>query len=111
MHTLLWALSNHGIPRSYRHMDGFGVHTFRFVTEQGSSKLIKFHWKTTLGKAGIVWEEAQVVSDIDYHRKDLFEAIERGHYPEWEVRISVFLSGHSTNVRSLPYKSWTNLTS
>jgi catalase len=68
-------------------MDGFGVHTFRFVTDSGSSKLVKFHWKSLQGKAGLVWEEAQVVSgkNSDYHRQDLFNSIQKGNYPEWEV--------------------------
>jgi catalase len=87
LHTVFWAMAGHGIPRSFRHIDGFGVHTFRFVTDDGASKLIKFHWKTLQGKAGLVWEEAQQVGgkNSDYHRKDLWDAIEAGRYPEWEV--------------------------
>lgn len=87
LHTLFWAMSGHGIVRSYRHMDGFGVHTFRFVANNGKSKLVKFHWKTLQGKAGMVWEEAQALAgkNADYHRQDLWESIESGHYPEWEV--------------------------
>jgi catalase len=81
-------MSGHGIPRSFRHVDGFGVHTFRFVTDDGESKLVKFHWKTLQGKASLVWEEAQQISgkNPDYMRQDLFESIEAGRYPEWEVR-------------------------
>jgi catalase len=88
LHTLFWAMSGHGIVRSYRHMDGFGVHTFRFVTNNGKSKLVKFHWKTLQGKAGLVWEEAQALAgkNADYHRQDLWDSIESGHHPEWEVR-------------------------
>ena len=80
-------MSGNGIVRSYRHMDGFGVHTFRFVTDDGRSKLVKFHWKTLQGKAGVVWEEAQVIAgkNADYHREDLWKAIENGLYPEYEV--------------------------
>lgn len=85
------ALSGHGIPRSYRHMDGFGVHTFRFVTDKGASKLIKIHLKSQQGLASLVWPEAQVLSgkNIDYHRNDLFEAIDSGNFPEWELGVQV----------------------
>lgn len=91
MHTLMWAMSGNGIPRSFRHVDGFGVHTFRFVTDDGSTKLVKFHWKTLQGKAGLVWEEAQQISgkNPDYMRQDLYEAIEAGRFPEWEVRTEI----------------------
>lgn len=87
LHTLFWAMAGHGIPRSYRHMDGFGVHTFRFVTDDGKSKLVKWHMKTLQGKASLVWEEAQAVSgkNADFHRQDLFDAIDAGRFPEWEV--------------------------
>ncbi|KAL4904131.1 catalase B [Aspergillus multicolor] len=91
LHTLLWAMAGHGIPRSFRHVDGFGVHTYRFVTDDGSSKLVKFHWKTLQGVASLVWEEAQQVSgkNPDYLRQDLFEAIEAGRYPEWELNVQI----------------------
>jgi catalase len=87
LHTLFWAMAGHGITRSYRHMDGFGVNTYRFVTDAGKSKLVKFHFRTTLGKASLVWEEAQTISgkNPDYHRGDLWDAIEAGQFPEWEV--------------------------
>lgn len=90
LHTLFWAMGGQGIVRSYRHMDGFGVHTFRMVTNQGKSKLVKFHFKTLLGKASIVWEEAQAVAgkNSDYHRADLWDSIENGNHPSWEVRTS-----------------------
>ncbi|KAL2164414.1 hypothetical protein VTH06DRAFT_3630 [Thermothelomyces fergusii] len=91
MHTLFWAMAGHGIPRSYRHMDGFGVHTFRLVKEDGSSKLVKWHWKTRQGKASLVWEEAQALSgkNPDFHRQDLWDAIESGNGPEWELGVQV----------------------
>nr|4B5K_A Chain A, Catalase-phenol Oxidase [Mycothermus thermophilus]4B5K_B Chain B, Catalase-phenol Oxidase [Mycothermus thermophilus]4B5K_C Chain C, Catalase-phenol Oxidase [Mycothermus thermophilus]4B5K_D Chain D, Catalase-phenol Oxidase [Mycothermus thermophilus] len=91
MHTLFWAMSGHGIPRSYRHMDGFGVHTFRFVKDDGSSKLIKWHFKSRQGKASLVWEEAQVLSgkNADFHRQDLWDAIESGNGPEWDVCVQI----------------------
>lgn len=62
LHTLLWAMAGHGIPRSFRHVDGFGVHTYRFVTDDGSSKLVKFHWTSLQGRASLVWEEAQATA-------------------------------------------------
>lgn len=87
LHTLFWAMAGHGIPRSFRHMDGFGVNTYRFVTDEGESKLVKFHFKTQQGVAGLVWEEAQAImgKNPDYHRQDLFDSIDGGSYPEWEV--------------------------
>jgi catalase len=91
LHTLFWAMAGYGIPRSYRHMDGFGVHTFRMVTDDGRSKLIKWHWKTLQGKASLVWEEAQALAgkNADFHRADLWEAIESGNGPEWELCVQV----------------------
>ncbi|KAF1808198.1 mycelial catalase Cat1 [Eremomyces bilateralis CBS 781.70] len=91
MHTLFWAMSGHGIVRSFRHMDGFGVHTFRFVTDDGKTKLVKFHWKTLQGKASLLWEEAQAIAgkNPDYHRQDLWEAIEAERYPEWEFGVQI----------------------
>lgn len=87
LHTLFWAMAGHGVVRSFRHMDGFGVHTFRFVTDEGKSKLVKFHWKTMQGKASLLWEEAQATAgkNADYHRQDLWDMIANGMYPEWEV--------------------------
>ncbi|KAI5291362.1 hypothetical protein KEM54_005164 [Ascosphaera aggregata] len=91
LHTLFWAMSGHGIPRSFRHVDGFGVHTYRLVTDKGESKLVKFHFKTQQGLAGLVWEEAQAImgKNPDYHRQDLHDAIEAGNYPEWEFGVQV----------------------
>ena len=91
-HMLMWAMSDRGIPRSYRMMQGFGVHTFRFVNEAGESSLVKFHWKPLLGTHSHVWEEAVKISgcDPDFHRRDLWEAIESGAYPEWELGVQVF---------------------
>lgn len=89
LHTLFWAMSQTGTVRSLRHMDGFGVHTFRFVADDGTSQLVKFHFKTLQGKASTTWEEAQRTSgnNGDAHRADLWDAIENGHFPEWEVNI------------------------
>ena len=91
MHTLFWAMAGYGIPRSFRHMDGFGIHTFRFVTNDGKTKLIKWFWKTKQGKASLIWEEAQVLSgkNADFHRQDLWDAIESGHGPEWELGVQI----------------------
>src|SRR6478735_9328552 len=91
-HMLMWVMSDRGIPRSYRMMQGFGVHTFRFVNAQGESRLVKFHWNPILGTHSQVWNEAVKVSgaDPDYHRRDLWEAIDAGHGPEWELGVQVF---------------------
>ncbi|KAI9738772.1 MAG: hypothetical protein M1834_008279 [Cirrosporium novae-zelandiae] len=91
LHTLFWAMMGFGIPRSFRHVDGFGVHTFRMVTDEGKTKLIKWHMKTLQGKASLVWEEAQSTSghNGDFHRQDLWDAIENGRYPEWEVGVQI----------------------
>lgn len=91
LHTLFWAMSGWGIPRSYRHTDGFGVHTFRMVTDDGASKFVKFHFKSMQGRASLLWEEAQLLAGLnpDYHRKDLWDAIENGHFPEWEFGVQV----------------------
>ncbi|KAK0389364.1 hypothetical protein NLU13_2939 [Sarocladium strictum] len=91
LHTLFWAMAGYGIPRSYRHMDGHGVHTFRLVTDNGDSRLIKWHFKTKQGKASLVWDEAQHIAgkNADYHRQDLWDAIESGNYPEWELAVQI----------------------
>ncbi|KAF2477978.1 catalase-domain-containing protein [Lindgomyces ingoldianus] len=91
LHTLFWAMSGHGTVRSYRHMDGWGVHTFRFVTDEGKTKLVKFRLRTLQGKASLVWEEAQVTSgkNADFHRQDLFNSIEKGLYPEYEFEVQI----------------------
>lgn len=115
LHTLFWAMAGQGIVRSYRHMDGFGVHTFRFVTNDGKSKLVKFSWKTLQGKAGLVWEEAQALAgkNADFHRGDLFDSIDQGYFPEWEVSMKsdhLHSSVANSNV-SLAFKSWMRRTS
>ncbi|THU84802.1 heme-dependent catalase [Dendrothele bispora CBS 962.96] len=87
----MWELSGHGIPRSFRHLDGFGVHTFRLVTDSGQSKLVKFHFKSLQGKASLIWPEAQALGgqDADAHRRDLWNAIEAGHFPEWQMAVQI----------------------
>ncbi|KHN99448.1 catalase [Metarhizium album ARSEF 1941] len=91
LHTLFWAMAGYGIPRSFRHMDGHGVHTFRLVTEKGDTKLVKWHWISKQGKASLVWDEAQHIagSNADFHRQDLFDAIESGNFPEWELNVQM----------------------
>ena len=91
-HVLMWVMSDRGIPRSFRMMQGFGVHTFRFVNQQGESQFVKFHWEPREGTHSLVWDEAVKISgaDSDFHRRDLWEAIEAGAYPEWELGVQVF---------------------
>ena len=91
-HMLMWVMSDRAIPRSYRMMQGFGVHTFRFVNAEGQSKFVKFHWNPKAGTHSLVWDEAVKISgaDPDFHRRDLWEAIEAGAYPEWELSVQVF---------------------
>ena len=91
-HMLMWAMSDRAIPRSYRMMQGFGVHTFRLVNAKGDSVFCKFHWTPVLGTHSLVWDEAVKISgaDPDFHRRDLWEAIESGNYPEWELGFQIF---------------------
>ncbi len=91
-HMLMWVMSDRAIPRSLRMMEGFGVHTFRLVNADGATSLVKFHWKPALGVHGLVWEEAQTLAgvDPDFHRRDLYNAIGAGAFPEWELGVQVF---------------------
>jgi catalase len=91
-HMLMWQMSDRAIPRSYRTMQGFGVHTFRLVNAQGVSVFCKFHWNPVPGTHSLVWDEAAKIigADPDYHRRDLWEAIEAGAYPEWELGLQIF---------------------
>jgi catalase len=91
-HMLMWVMSDRALPRSYRMMQGFGVHTFRLVNAAGESRFVKFHWKPLLGTHSLVWDEAAKIqgADADFHRRDLWEAIEAGAYPEWELGLQVF---------------------
>lgn len=90
-HHAIWAMSPRGVPRSFRMMEGFGVHTFRFINDEGKATFVKFHWRPKLGVHGLEWEEAQTISgvDPDFNRKDLYEAIEAGNYPEWELGVQL----------------------
>ena len=91
-HMLMWAMSDRAIPRSYRMMQGFGVHTYRLVNAKGQSQFVKFHWNPKAGTHSLVWDEAVKISgaDPDFHRRDLWEAIEAGAYPEWELGLQIF---------------------
>ena len=90
-HMVMWHLSDRAIPRSFRMMEGFGVHTFRFVNAEGVSHFVKFHWKPVLGVKSLVWDEAQKIAgkNPDFHREDLWEAIEAGNYPEFEFGVQM----------------------
>ena len=90
-HMIMWVMSDRALPRSYRMMEGFGVHTFRFVNEEGVSSFVKFHWKPKLGVHSVAWDEAQNLSgkDPDFHRRDLWNAIETGNFPEWELGVQI----------------------
>ena len=91
-HMLMWIMSDRTIPRSFRMMEGFGVHTFRLVNEAGESTYVKFHWRPKLGMASVIWDEAVKIqgADPDYHRRDLWNAIDEGHFPEWELGVQLF---------------------
>ena len=91
MHMIMWVMSDRAIPRSLRMMEGFGVHTFRFINDKGKARFVKFHWKPLLGLHAVLWDEAQKISgkDPDFHRRDLWEAIENGDYPEWELGVQI----------------------
>ncbi|HBB95013.1 MAG TPA: catalase HPII [Blastocatellia bacterium] len=91
MHMIMWVMSDRAIPRSLRMMEGFGVHTFRLINGRGKARFVKFHWKPLLGLHSVVWDEAQKISgkDPDFHRRDLWEAIENGDYPEWELGVQI----------------------
>ena len=92
MHMIMWAMSDRAIPRSFRMMEGFGVHTFRLVNAEGKSTMVKFHWKPKLGVQSTLWDEAVKISgaDPDYQRRDLYEAIMAGDFPEWHLGIQTF---------------------
>jgi catalase len=91
-HMLMWAMSDRTLPRSLRMMEGFGIHTFQFVNREGKVTFVKFHWKPRLGMQSTLWDEALKLqaADNDYHRRDLWEAINTGAFPEWEMGIQAF---------------------
>lgn len=87
LHNVMWAMSDRGIPRSYRTMEGFGIHTFRLINAEGKATFVRFHWKPVAGKASLVWDEAQKLTgrDPDFHRRELWQSIEAGDFPEYEL--------------------------
>ena len=91
LHNVMWAMSDRGIPRSYRTMEGFGIHTFRLINAEGKATFVRFHWKPVAGKASLLWDESQKLTgrDPDFHRRDLWEAIEAGDYPEYELGLQL----------------------
>jgi len=92
MHMIQWAMSDRAIPRSLRFMEGFGIHTFRLIDAKGASTFVKFHWRPRFGLQSVVWNEAVKINgaDQDFHRKDMWEAIENGDFPEWELCFQLF---------------------
>ena len=92
IHMVMWIMSDRAIPRSFRFMEGFGVHTFRLVNAEGQSIFVKFHWKPKLGMQSVVWNEAVKINgaDPDFHRRDLWQAIKAGDFPEWELGLQLF---------------------
>jgi len=91
MHNIMWLMSDRAIPRTLRAMEGFGIHTFRFINDEGQSHFVKFHWKPLQGVLGLAWDEAQRLAgkDTDFHRRDLWDAIANGMYPEWELGVQI----------------------
>lgn len=91
-HMIMWAMSDRTLPRTFANMEGFGVHTFRFINREGKSTFVKFHWKPKAGLASTIWDETVKIAgaDPDFQRRDLFERIERGDYPEWELGLQLF---------------------
>ncbi len=92
MHMIMWVMSDRAIPRSFRFMEGFGVHTFRFINAKDEGTFVKFHWKPKLGLQSVVWNEAVKINgaDPDFHRRDLWQAIHSGNFPEWELCVQLF---------------------
>ncbi len=92
MHMIMWTMSDRAIPRSFRFMEGFGVHTFRFLNAKGKSTFVKFHWKPVLGLQSVAWNEAVKINgaDPDFHRRDLWNAIQSGDFPEWQLGVQLF---------------------
>lgn len=101
-HMLMWLMSDRALPRSLRMMEGFGVHSFRLVNGRGEGHYVKFHWRPRLGKHALAWDEAQKIAgrDPDFHRRDLWEAIERGDFPEWELGLQLI---EESKAQSLPF--------
>ena len=105
MHMIMWAMSDRALPRSFRMMEGFGVHTFRLINSKNESCFVKFHWKPLLGVHSIAWDEAQNISgkDPDFHRRDLWESIEAGNFPEWELGLQIIPEADEFKYSSFVY--------
>jgi catalase len=101
-HMIMWTMSDRAIPRSYRTMEGFGVHSFRLINDAGESTFVKFHWKPKQGLQSVLWNEAVKINgaDPDFHRRDLWEAIDAGSFPEWELGVQLF---DEKTAESLPF--------
>lgn len=99
LHAIMWLMSDRALPRSYRMMQGFGVHTFRLVNASGEGTFVKFHWKPRLGVHSLIWDECQKIAgkDPDYNRRDLWDAIESGQYPEWELGVQLVAEADEFN--------------
>lgn len=99
-HMLMWTMSDRALPRSFRMMEGFGVHAFRFINARGDAFFVKFHWKPKLGVHGLAWDEAQKIAgkDPDFLRRDLWEAIEGGSFPEWELGVQIVDAGREDDL-------------
>lgn len=92
MHMIMWAMSDRTLPRSLRMIEGFGIHSFRLINEEGKSTFVKFHWRPRLGVQSTIWDEAVKIAgaDQDFHRRDLFESITSGNYPDWDLAVQLF---------------------
>lgn len=92
MHMIMWTMSDRAIPRSFRFMEGFGVHSFRMINSEGKATFVKFHWKPKQGLQSVLWDEAVKINgaDPDFHRRDLWDSIQQGDYPEWELGVQIF---------------------
>lgn len=99
MHMIMWTMSDRALPRSLRMMEGFGVHSFRLINEAGESHFVKFHWKPLLGVHSVAWDEAQKISgkNADFHRQDLWDAINMGAFPEWELGVQIIPEADERN--------------
>lgn len=99
-HMVMWTMSDRGLPRSFRMMEGFGVHAFRFINARGDTFFVKLHWKPKLGVHALDWDEAQKIAgkDPDFFRRDLWEAIESGNYPEWELGVQIIDAGRENDL-------------
>lgn len=99
LHNVMWAMSDRGIPRSYRMMEGFGIHTYKIINSEGKCHFVRFHWKPVYGVASLIWDEAQLLTgrDPDFHRRELWESIEAGDYPQYELGLQIIAEEEEHN--------------